>query len=199
MGEASRVERGVNANQPTGYSFQRPLEPAGTQEATAMSTTRETSVVDRVFRRVTEVKGLRLANDSPSTCKNNDIYFNNRKLFYSACIRFYFILCLYSFFVKNENCSRYILITYNEFQPKVKVENSGLSYWDHNEGELLQKIVFILSNVALLSANRAGFGYIFHVPESIQIADWNVSVIIANKNLTMVHIFWTFSYCFQIF
>ena len=34
------------------------------------------------------------------------------------------------------------LITYNEFQPTIKVENSGLSYRGHNEGELLQKIVF---------------------------------------------------------
>ena len=47
------------------------------------------------------------------------------------------------FFVKNENFSRNIVITYNEFQPTIKVENSGLSYWDYNEGELLQKIVFL--------------------------------------------------------
>ena len=46
-----------------------------------------------------------------------------------------------------------------------------------------------LSNVALLSANRAGVGYIFHVPESIQIASWNASVIMANKHLTIVHTF----------
>ena len=91
--------------------------------------------------------------------------------------------------MENENFSRYIVITYNEFQPTIKVENSGLSYWDHIEGELLQKIVFFLSNVALLSANRAEVGYIFHVPESIQIANWNASVIISNKNLTTVHIF----------
>ena len=62
------------------------------------------------------------------------------------------------FFVKNKNFSRYIVITYNKFQPTIEVENPGLSYWNHNEGELLQKIVFFLSNVALLSANRAGVG-----------------------------------------
>ena len=32
---------------------------------------------------------------------------------------------------------RYIVITYNEFQPMIKVETSGLYYRDHNEGELL--------------------------------------------------------------
>ena len=101
-------------------------------------------------------------------------------------------------FVKNENFSHYIVITYNKFQPPIKVENWGLSYWDYNKGELLHKIVFILSNVALLSANRAGVGYIFHVQESIQIANWNASVIIANKNWTKVHIFCRFFYCFQI-
>ena len=69
-------------------------------------------------------------------------------------------------FVKNENFSRYIIITYNEFQLTIKVENSGLFYWDHNEGELLQKKI-------LLSANRAEVGYIFHVSNSIQIANWN--------------------------
>ena len=80
-------------------------------------------------------------------------------------------------FIKNENFSRYIVIAYNEFQPTIEVENSGLSYWDHNGGELLQKIVFFLPNVALLSANRA---------------------FIANKNLTMVHIFFRVFCCFQI-
>ena len=45
--------------------------------------------------------------------------------------------------VKNENFLRYIVITYNEFQPTIKVENSDLSYWDYNEGKLLQKIVFL--------------------------------------------------------
>ena len=45
--------------------------------------------------------------------------------------------------MKNKKISRYIVTAYNEFQPKIKVENSGLSYWDYNEGELLQKIVFI--------------------------------------------------------
>ena len=43
--------------------------------------------------------------------------------------------------------------------------------------------------MALLSANRVGVGYIFPVPESIQIPNWNASVIITDKNLTMVHIF----------
>ena len=62
------------------------------------------------------------------------------------------------FFVKNEKFSRHIVITYNEFQHTIEVENFGLSYWDHNESELLQKIVFILSNAALLSAHRAGVG-----------------------------------------
>ena len=107
-------------------------------------------------------------------------------------------LIVKQFFVKNEHFSRYIVITYNEFQHTIKVENSGLSYWDYNEGELLQKIVFFLSIPTLLSANRAGVGYIFHVPESIQIANWNASVIIENKNLTMFHIFCRIFYCFQI-
>ena len=108
------------------------------------------------------------------------------------------LLIVKRFFVKNEIFSRYIVITYNEFQPTIKVKNFGLSYWGYNGSELLQKIVFIFSNVPLLSANRAGVGYIFHMPESIQIANWNASVIIANKNLTMVHILcWVF-YCFQI-
>ena len=62
------------------------------------------------------------------------------------------------FFVKDENFSPYIVIIYKEFQPTIKVENLDLSNWDHNKSELLQKIVFILSNVVLLSANRAGFG-----------------------------------------
>ena len=51
-------------------------------------------------------------------------------------------LIVEQFFVKNENFSRYTVITYNKFQPTIKVENSGLSNWGHNEGELLQKIVF---------------------------------------------------------
>ena len=42
------------------------------------------------------------------------------------------------FFVKNENFSHNIVITYNEFQSTIK-ENSGLSYWDHNEGTPLQQ------------------------------------------------------------
>ena len=40
----------------------------------------------------------------------------------------------------------------------IEVENWGSSYWDHNEDELLQKKLFTMSNVALLSANRAGLG-----------------------------------------
>ena len=97
------------------------------------------------------------------------------------------LLIVKPFFGIKENFSHYIVITHNEFQPTIEVENSGLSYWQHNEGELLQKITFLLSNVALLSANRAGVGHIFHVSGSIQIANWNASVIIANKNLTVVH------------
>ena len=75
--------------------------------------------------------------------------------------------------MKNEHFSPYILITYNKLQSTIKVENSGLSYLVHNEGELLQKIIFFLSNVALLivSANRVTVCYIFHVPESVQIAN----------------------------
>ena len=107
-------------------------------------------------------------------------------------------LIVNSFFAKSENFSRQIVFTYNEFQPTIKVEKQGLFYWDHNGGELLQKIVFILSNMVLLSANRARIGHIFHVPESIQIANWNASVIIANENLTMVNIFVEFFHCFQI-
>ena len=56
-----------------------------------------------------------------------------------------------------------------------------------------------LSKVALLSANHVRVGYIFHVLESIQIANWNTSVIITNKNLTMVHILHWVMYCFRIF
>ena len=38
--------------------------------------------------------------------------------------------------MKNEKFSRSIVSTYNKFQTTIKVENSGSSYWDHNEGEL---------------------------------------------------------------
>ena len=51
--------------------------------------------------------------------------------------------------------------------------------------------------MALLSANRAGVGYIFHVPESIQIANGNTSVIVANKNLAMAQIFVEFFTVFK--
>ena len=51
-------------------------------------------------------------------------------------------LIVKSFFVRNENSALYIVITYNEFQPTIKVENLDLCYWDHNEGKLLQKFVF---------------------------------------------------------
>ena len=32
------------------------------------------------------------------------------------------------FLVKNENLTHYIVITYNEFQPTIKIENSDLCY-----------------------------------------------------------------------
>ena len=38
------------------------------------------------------------------------------------------LLIVKRFFVKNEIFSRYIVITYNEFQPTIKVKNFGLSY-----------------------------------------------------------------------
>ena len=39
---------------------------------------------------------------------------------------------------------------YNKFRFTLKVENWGLCYWDHNEGELLLKITFFLYKVAKL-------------------------------------------------
>ena len=35
------------------------------------------------------------------------------------------IIIVKPFFVKNEKFSRYIVVTYNEFQPTIKLENSG--------------------------------------------------------------------------
>ena len=62
-----------------------------------------------------------------------------------------------------------------------------------------------LCKVFLLSVNRAGLGYIFHVSESIQIVNQNTIAIIENKNLTMVYIlcrvflvFKFFKYIFNI-
>ena len=42
-------------------------------------------------------------------------------------------------FARNENFARSIVITYNKFRSTLKVENYGLCYYDHNEGELLQQ------------------------------------------------------------
>ena len=66
----------------------------------------------------------------------------------------------------------------------------------------MHKINFFLCKISLLSADCAGLGYIFHVSDSIQIANQNTFVIITIKNLTMVHIFFTvfkfFLYIFNI-
>ena len=70
-------------------------------------------------------------------------------------------------FVRNENCARSIVINYNKFRSTLEVEIWALCYWGHNEGELLQKIVFFFK-AALPSANSGGVGHIFHVLKSIQ-------------------------------
>ena len=72
--------------------------------------------------------------------------------------------------------------------------NSKIKLPNNSSLVILIFVILKFRNIGRSTFFRSKFwpspvGHIFHVPESIQIANWNASVIIANKNLTMVHIF----------
>ena len=100
--------------------------------------------------------------------KNFFYTFRKLHLLYDKKCWPYIWLIVKKFFVWYENFARSIVIIYNKLQFTLQVGNWGSFYWDHNEGELLQKIGFFF---LFIKCQLWGSWLQFHVSASNHICE----------------------------